>query len=267
MKREAFPIALTIAGSDSSAGAGIQADLKTFSHFRVYALTAVTCVVAEVPGKVSGIFLLAPEQIREQVALSFQHFPVAAVKTGMLCSGQIIDAVCECLERIPVERRPPIVVDPVMVASSGDRLLEASAIEQYTGRLFPLAAVITPNLDEAGVLLNRWVRNESEMRKAVLELERRFGKPILLKGGHLNQRIAVDLLAQQGRILRLSARFVAGISTHGTGCAYSAAIAANLACGKDLAAACRSAKRFVTRAIRGSLRWNGPAGIVTALRH
>ncbi len=266
MKRDP-PIALTIAGSDSSAGAGIQADLKTFSRFGVYGLTAVTCVVAEVPGKVSGIFPLAPEQVREQLALSFRHFPVAAVKTGMLCSARIVDAVCGFLEKIPAKQRPQIVVDPVMVASSGDCLLEPSAIKQYTERLFPLAAVITPNLDEAAVLLNRPVRNDAEMRKAALELEQCFRKPILLKGGHLKRKVAVDLLSQQGRMLRLSARFIPGISTHGTGCAYSAAIAANLASGKDLIASCRSAKRFVTRAIGQSLRWKGPAGTVSALRH
>jgi hydroxymethylpyrimidine/phosphomethylpyrimidine kinase len=260
-------VALTIAGSDNSAGAGVQADLKTFTHFRVYGLTVVTCVVAEVPGTVAGITPIPAERVRQQLDLSLRHFPVAALKTGMLYSPEIIDAVCDILERLPVRRRPLLVVDPVMVASSGARLLEPSAIDRYEKRLFPLATVITPNLDEAGVLLKRQIANEAEMANATTELTTRFGRPFLVKGGHLRGSTAVDMLATRTALMKLTARYVAHVSTHGTGCTYSAAIAANLALGKDLIAACRSAKRFVSRAIAQSFRWKSTEGPTDALRH
>jgi hydroxymethylpyrimidine/phosphomethylpyrimidine kinase len=261
------PIALTIAGSDNSAGAGIQADLKTFTRFGVYGLTVVTCVVAEVPGKVVGITAIPPERVGEQLELSFRYFPIAALKTGMLFSAEIIDTVCDSLVAIPAAARPPLVVDPVMVASSGDQLLEETAIAKYVDRLFPLASLITPNLDEAGVLLGRKITNLTEMRDATAELVQRFDRPFLVKGGHLSDRLASDILNTGDKTIKLSAHFIPDVSTHGTGCSYSAAIAANLACGKDLVSACRSAKRFVTRAIAHSLQWASTAGTTTALKH
>src|SRR5215210_2949616 len=179
------PVALTIAGSDNSAGAGAQADLKTFTALGVYGLTAITCVVAEVPGKVSAIQPVASEIVAEQIQLSLGAFPVAAVKTGMLYSREIIATVCDVLEKLPLAARPPLVVDPVMVATSGDLLLQRDAVELYQTRLFPKAALVTPNLDEARELVGRSIDNREEMERAGKELAERFGCAWLLKGGHL----------------------------------------------------------------------------------
>jgi hydroxymethylpyrimidine/phosphomethylpyrimidine kinase len=260
------PIALTIAGSDNSAGAGIQADLKTFTHFRVYGQTVVTCVVAEVPGKVSRIQPIDLEVIRDQLSLSLSYFPVSAIKTGMLYSAEIVDLVCDAMRSQSKDRRPALVVDPVMVASSGDALLQFDAIERYRDRLFPLASVVTPNLDEAGLLLGRRISTLEALHKAGTELTSRYGVPFLLKGGHLHGPSAIDLLLAGDHVIELSAPYQTNISTHGTGCTFSAAIAANFALGKDLEDAARTAKSFVTRAISGQLRWTGSQGEISALR-
>src|SRR4051812_10087951 len=172
-----LPVALSIAGSDNSAGAGIQADLKTMSALGVYGVTAVTCVVAEVPGKVSAIQPIEPRIVAQQIRLLFEAFPIGAIKTGMLYSSEIIEVVhetlVECLAKCP--QRPPIVIDPVMVATSGDALLKHGAVELYQKRLFPLATVITPNLDEVRTLLGKDVTNYEEMCDAAHELASTFG--------------------------------------------------------------------------------------------
>ena len=184
------PVVLTIAGSDNSAGAGAQADLKTFSYFGCYGLTAITCVVAEVPGKVTSIQSIRPEIIAEQIALSFTAFPVAAAKTGMLYSASIIEAVTEAL----AGRNIKLVVDPVMVASSGDPLLKKSAVTAYEKLLFPHATLVTPNLDELKILAGRDIRNLEEMRNAGRLLVEAHGCAFLLKGGHLRGKTAMDIL-------------------------------------------------------------------------
>jgi hydroxymethylpyrimidine/phosphomethylpyrimidine kinase len=247
----ARPVALTIAGSDNSAGAGIQADLKAFSRLGCYGLTAVTCVVAEVPGQVAAIQPVKPEIVARQVALSFQAFPVAAAKTGMLFSTPIIEAVAQELARVKI----PLVIDPVMVASSGDPLLKKSAIAAYLRLLFPLAALVTPNLDELQILAGRRVRNLEEMKEAGRLLVDRYGCAFLLKGGHLRGKRAVDFLATADGFEEFSAPFVRGVETHGTGCTYSASITAGLASGKSLVRSVSAAKRQITRAIAGSLHW------------
>jgi hydroxymethylpyrimidine/phosphomethylpyrimidine kinase len=263
------PVVLSIAGSDNSAGAGAQADLKTLSALGVYGLTAITCIVAEVPGKVSAIQAVEPRIVAEQVRLSFEAFPVGAVKTGMLYSREIIETVCatlvECFEKCA--RRPFLVVDPVMVATSGAALLRDDAIALYRERLFPLAGLITPNLDEVRALLGRDVASVAEMRQAGEELAVQFGTAILVKGGHLRKAIATDLLFADGIVHEFHAPFVPGVSTHGTGCTYSAAIAAGMARGLDLAAAVGEAKVFVTRAITQFLRWERDGGTTDALHH
>ena len=175
-------IALTIGGSDSSAGAGIQADLKTFSALGVYGLTAVTCVVAETPGKVSRIETLSPKIVREQIELLANNFPVAAIKTGLLCSGEIISVVASAIRGLA---GIPLVVDPIIAATSGDPLLDANAVERYTKELFPLATLVTPNLPEAEKFLGESVSDLKAMRRAGAELGSRFGASVLLKGGHL----------------------------------------------------------------------------------
>lgn len=258
------PVALTIAGSDNSAGAGAQADLKTFSALGVYGLTAVTCVVAEVPGKVSAIQPIEPQIVAEQIRLCFEAYPVGAVKTGMLYSTEIMEAVCAELAKIHV----PIVVDPVMVATSGAPLLKAEAVALYRDRLFAMASVVTPNLDEVATLLGRKVVSLEAMREAGAELTERFGVPFLVKGGHLRGETAVDLLFYNHGIHEYPAPFVHGVSTHGTGCTYAAGIAAGLAKGLEIPAAVGEAKQLVTRAVSGHLRWQRRDGVATdALDH
>jgi hydroxymethylpyrimidine/phosphomethylpyrimidine kinase len=254
-----LPPILTIAGSDNSAGAGAQADLKTISALGGYGLTAITCVVAEVPGKVSAIQAIEPAIVAEQIRLLFTAFPIAAAKTGMLYSREIIAAVCdtldECLEK--ETRRVPLVVDPVMVATSGDALLQQDAVALYRERLFPMATVVTPNLDEVRTLLGRVVTSVAEMREAGAALVAQYGTSFLIKGGHLREPVATDLLCERGAVSEFTAPFIEGVSTHGTGCTYSAAIAAGLGRGLPLREAVAEAKTFVTRAVSQFLRWGG----------
>ncbi len=256
---------MTVAGSDSCAGAGIQADLKTFTHHGVHGLTAVTCVVAEVPGLVRSLSAVSPATVRDQVSLGLEWYPVRAAKTGMLYSASLIDAFCEAWEASPAGRRPPLVVDPVMVASSGDSLLQPDAIRRYRDRLLPLAALVTPNLDETAVLLGRRPGLVKELAAAGEELVSRFGVPFLMKGGHLGGTEAVDVLIGAGEPRFFSAPFVRDASTHGTGCTLSAAITAALALGQDLPSAVAGGKEFITRAIRDALTWTEPRA-VSALR-
>ena len=264
------PVALTIAGSDSSAGAGIQADLKTFSPLGIYGLTVVTCVVAEIPGKVSRIEAVSARIVREQIEVLAKNFKIAAIKTGLLCSAEIISAVAKTIrgiENLSVPRIP-LVIDPVIVATSGDPLLEPAAIEAYEKKLFPLASVITPNLDEAEQLLGTKIRDRQSMHRAGKELKRKLGTAILLKGGHLAGDYAIDLLFVDGRVVEFSAPLVRGVATHGTGCTYSAAITAGLASGLSLEEAIRRAKKFVTKSIARHLRWTSRSGKnLDALRH
>ena len=264
------PVALTIAGSDSSAGAGIQADLKTFSALGVYGLTAITCVVAETPGKVSRIEPISAEIVHEQIAVLARNFPVAAAKTGLLCSGEIVEAVARAIVDVlrKVDNRIPLVVDPVTVATSGDVLLTAEAMEIYERELFPIATLLTPNLDEAGKLIGESIRDLEAMRKAGKQLQQKYAVSILLKGGHLVRGDAIDLLFAGDKISEFSAPFVRGVATHGTGCTYSAAITAALASGLSLEAAVRRAKEFVTASIAKRLRWKSKSGEnIDALNH
>ena len=264
------PVALTIAGSDSSAGAGIQADLKTFSALGVYGLTAITCVVAETPGKVSRIEPISAEIVYEQIAVLAKNFPIAAAKTGLLCSAEIVEAVARAIVDVlrKVDNRIPLVVDPVTVATSGDMLLAAEAMEIYERELFPIATLLTPNLDEAGKLIGEPIRDLEAMRKAGKQLQQKYAVSILLKGGHLVRGDAIDLLFAGDKISEFSAPFVRGVATHGTGCTYSAAITAALASGLSLDVAVRRAKKFVTASIAQRLRWKSKSGKnIDALNH
>jgi hydroxymethylpyrimidine/phosphomethylpyrimidine kinase len=262
------PVALTIAGSDNSAGAGAQADLKTFSALGVYGLTAITCVVAEVPGKVSAIQTVSTGMVREQIRLSLEAFPVAAIKTGLLHRGQVIETVCDLLEELSAKNtRIPLVIDPVMVATSGQPLLQPDAIAIYTQRLFKLATLVTPNLSEVRALLGKPVTTVEQMRKAGPELVEKYGAAFLLKGGHLDGAHATDLLFDGNNVLEFTAPFVPGVATHGTGCTYSAAITAGLAWGLPLDRAVAGAKTFVTRAIEQHFAWPTEYGKTAALNH
>ena len=212
-----IPVALTIAGSDNSAGAGAQADLKTFTALGTYGLTAITCVVAEIPGRVSAIHPIPADIVAEQIRLSLSAFPVAAMKTGMLYSAEIVETVCDLLESVSV---PLVWSIPLMVATSGASLLREDAIELYRTRLFRRATLVTPNLDETAVLAGRPIRTLEDMRDAGECLVSEYGAAWLLKGGHLGGAEAIDLLFHKnGEVTELRAPRIGGVATHGTGCA------------------------------------------------
>jgi hydroxymethylpyrimidine/phosphomethylpyrimidine kinase len=244
------PVVLTIAGSDNSGGAGLQADLKTFTTLGVYGATAVTCVVAEHPGRVLNITPIPPERVADQIRLVLEAFPVAAIKTGMLHSEEIIAAVAEAIAPA-TGRGVPLVVDPVMVASSGKVLMEKSAISGLR-KFISWAAVVTPNLDEAELLWGRSITNLKTLNEAALGLAKEFRFPhFLVKGGHLKASEAVDVLGfPDGRAQEFSAKRIPGVDPHGTGCTYSAAIAAGLAKGLTVKEAVVLGKIFITRALQ-----------------
>ncbi len=251
MKRR-VPIALTIAGSDSGGGAGIQADLKTFAALGVHGTSAITCLTAQNPKGVSGIQAATPAMVGRQIDAVFAELRPKAVKTGMLYSTPIIRVVAE---RFAGPGVPALVVDPVMVATSGARLLKPSAIRALLGELLPLATLVTPNLDEAELLLGHPVRTLEAVRSAAREIRDRFGCAALVKGGHLDaDDVAVDFFFDGKTELLLTSPLVRGVSTHGTGCTYSAAVAAQLALGRTLPDAVARAKQFITTAIAESVR-------------
>lgn len=258
-----LPVVLTIAGSDCSSGAGLQADLKTFSTHGTYGLTVVTCIVSEIPGKVSQIQAATPEIVGDQLRILLGGFPIAALKTGMLFSKEIITEVAAILSALPPEKRPKLVIDPVMIATSGDPLLQSDAVEAYETLLFPLADVITPNMDEAAALLGNKISSVAELAPAAAALHAKYGCSVLLKGGHLCGSDAVDVLHTVAETYEFTAPFIPDVSTHGTGCTYAAAITARLAQGHPLPEAVRLAKNFVTSAIAQSFKW----GSVHALNH
>ena len=263
-----IPVALTIAGSDSSAGAGIQADLKTFGALGVYGLTAITCIVAETPGRVSEIEGVSPGMVCAQIEVLFKSFPVAAIKTGLLFSDDIVSAVAQTLRTHAATAAIPLVIDPVMVATSGDLLLRDDTVEAYERELFPIAALITPNLGEAARLLGEPIEDLPAMRRAGAMLTEKYRVPVLLKGGHLSGQDAIDLLFLAGQVVEFSEPFSRGINTHGTGCTYSAAITAGLASGLSLEEAVRRAKQFVTATIAQHLSWETASGAsLRALNH
>jgi hydroxymethylpyrimidine/phosphomethylpyrimidine kinase len=266
---DTVPVALTVAGSDCSAGAGIQADLKTFTALGVYGLTAVTCIVAEVPGKVSRIEPVTARMVREQLEVLLKNFRVGAIKTGLLCSAEIVCAIGQAIQdgEKKTARSIPVVVDPVMVATSGDKLLEPEGVEAYKNNLFPLATLITPNLVEAASLLETTISDRRQMEGAAKALAKKYHASILLKGGHLRGDNAIDLLFHQGELTEFSAPFVRGVETHGTGCTYSAAITAGLASGFSLEQAIKRAKKFVTESIAQHLRWKRGSTEIDALNH
>jgi hydroxymethylpyrimidine/phosphomethylpyrimidine kinase len=244
------PVVLTIAGSDNSGGAGLQADLKTFTTLGVYGTSAVTCVVAEHPGRVLNITPLPPGRVADQVRLVLEAFPVGAIKTGMLHSAAIIAAV-ELAIAPALKAGVPLVVDPVMVASTGRPLMKPDAMAALR-KFMARAAVVTPNRDEAALLWGRKISNLEELEQAARELARLLGGPaILAKGGHLRIGQAVDVLAgRDGKLRRFSTKRIPGVDPHGTGCTYSAAIAAGLARGLALPQAVALGKRFITRALK-----------------
>ncbi len=246
-----IPMALTIAGSDSGGGAGIQADLKTFAALGVHGTAAIACLTAQNPARILGIEPCAPEMLRLQLAAIFEELPPAAVKTGMLFSEENVRVVADFFKN----KKTPLVVDPVLASTSGAKLLQPRALKILMDRLIPLAALVTPNLPEAEILSGQKISSIEEMEAAAGKIHSRFGCGVLLKGGHLrDERQATDIFFDGKTRLFLRAPFVKGVRTHGTGCVYSAAICAALARGKNLAQAAQTAKRFVTHAILNSYR-------------
>jgi len=241
------PIALTIAGSDSSGGAGIQADLKTFAALGVYGASAITALTAQNTEGVEAVLVVPPDFVARQIRVVARDLDIRAVKIGMLATGDVIEAVAAELAALPAI---PVVLDPVMVAASGDVLLDEDAIETLRKTLLPRATVLTPNLPEAAKLLGQAeARDEKEMRAQGEALRKLGAEAVLIKGGHAAGPEAVDLLLDREGGLRLPARRVETNNTHGTGCTLSSAIAAELAKGVSLREAVRRAKAYVTAAL------------------
>lgn len=246
------PIALTIAGSDSGGGAGIQADLKAFSALRVYGCSVITALTAQNTRGVTGIHTVPADFVRAQMEAVFDDLAIDAVKVGMLGTADVIEAVATGLERW----RPPwVVIDTVMVAKGGDRLLDPGAVDALRSRLLPLATIITPNLPEAADLLGEEQPKDREgMRRAADRLRALGPAHVLIKGGHLEGDESPDLLVSDGRARWFEAQRTNTANTHGTGCTLSASIAAGLARGLTVTDAVSEAKRYVEGAIRAADR-------------
>ncbi|SIT87430.1 bifunctional hydroxymethylpyrimidine kinase/phosphomethylpyrimidine kinase [Edaphobacillus lindanitolerans] len=245
-------VAMTIAGSDSGGGAGIQADLKTFQELGVFGTSALTAVTAQNTLGVHGVWPLDPEAVTAQMDAVFDDFRVSAVKTGMLFSSDIIRAVARSLEKAG---RPALIVDPVMIAKGGAHLLQREAAEALVKELIPLAAVVTPNIPEAEELTGTEIHSEADMEDAARRLLRMGARAAIIKGGHrTDERRASDLYVDaDGNRMIFSSERIATKDTHGTGCTFSAALTAFLASGKELPEAAEGAKRFILAAIADGL--------------
>ncbi len=254
------PRALTIAGSDSGGGAGIQADLKTFTAFDVFGMSVITAVTAQNSLGVTGVHDLPPAFVARQIDAVLEDFGADAIKLGMLSSAPIVEAVAERLQAHGAER---IVLDPVMIAKSGDALLRPDARDALVARLLPLADVVTPNLHEAAALAGMPVETEPEMEEAARRIHARGPRHVLVKGGHLKAS-ATDILWDGRTFTRFAGPRLESRNTHGTGCTFSSAIAAGLARGRALEPAIRAAKAYVTAAIREGFQVGHGVG---ALRH
>jgi hydroxymethylpyrimidine/phosphomethylpyrimidine kinase len=239
-------IALTIAGSDSGGGAGIQADLKTFHQFGVFGTSVITAVTAQNTVGVRGWEALSVPLVRQQIQAVAEDLPPAAVKSGMLATPELVAAVADAIRTLGL---PNYVLDPVMVATSGDRLLVSEAERMIAASLVPLATLVTPNLDEARILTADEVRTVEQMERAARALRKMGAAAALVKGGHLEAADVVDVLATADGIRRFTHRRLATASTHGTGCTLSAAVTAGLTLGRPLERSVADALDFVHRAM------------------
>ena len=244
-----IPSVVSIAGSDSSGGAGIQADLKTIEALGLFAQTAITALTAQNTLGVSGVLDVPSEFVVQQIDAVFDDIRPGAVKIGMVSSALNVVAIAESLRAHAAEN---IVVDPVMVSTSGSRLISDGASEALIGRLFPLASVITPNIPEAEVLWGRGIATKRDMEAAAGELSERFGVAVLVKGGH-GISDADDVLAERGLTCWLPGERIENSNTHGTGCTLSSAIACGLAKGFTVFEACEYAKRYISGALAAQL--------------
>ena len=242
-----YPVVLTIAGSDSSGGAGIQADLKTMSAIGVFGTSAITAITAQNTCEVRAIQGIDPDIVRQQIEAVLDDLPCHTVKLGMLYARPTIEAIADCLAHYPLDH---IVLDPVMVSTSGCRLIEEEAIEAVKSRLLPRATLVTPNIPEAEILSGLPITNEREMELAARRLFQIGCRAVLIKGGHLEGTESCDLLfTPQADPVRYTSPRIATRNTHGTGCTFSSAIASYLALGHDLPDAVAAAKTYLTRAL------------------
>jgi len=254
------PVALTIAGSDSGGGAGIQADLKTFAALGVFGTSAITALTAQNTVGVRGVHPVPASFVVAQIEAVLNDLPVASVKTGMLATAEIVQAVARLASAGAL---PRLVVDPVLVASTGDRLLKPEAERRYVEALLPYACVITPNLKEAEVLLNRPITTLSDQREAAVELAALGPSTVVVKGGHAVSDTpgeAVDVVWHDGAARELRMPRVDTPNNHGSGCSFASAIAAFLAQGRPIEQAIDEAKLFVWRAVGGGQHWSLGAG-------
>ena len=259
-----LPVALTIAGSDSGGGAGIKSDLKTFAALGVHGASAITAITAQNTVEVTGILELPVQLIRQQIAAVVEDLGVDAAKTGMLFSAEIIAAVADAIRDHSIAN---LVVDPVMVAKGGAKLLRDDAIGALRSELIPLATVITPNLPEAEVLLDRGLATLDERRQAAMDLVAMGARAAIVKGGHADD--AIDVFFDGSQLVELLADRIDTADTHGSGCVFSAAITAWLSRGADALQAAGEAKTFITHAIANSLEighGHGPVNPMFALR-
>ena len=243
-------IALTIAGSDSCGGAGIQADLKTFQSLGVFGMSAITAVTVQNTQKVYAVQEMEPNIVQGQILCLFEDTIINAVKIGMVSSIPLIEIIADSLKTVSL---PPVVLDPVMISKSGYRLLNQDAQDALVQHLFPIAEVVTPNIYEAEALVGENISNLEEMKSAAKRLLDLGAKKVVVKGGHLGGELSTDILYDGIDYQSLESRRLETKNTHGTGCTFSSAIAANLALGKKFFEAARMAKQYITGAIEHSL--------------
>ena len=259
-----YPVAITIAGSDSGGGAGIQADLKTFAALQVHGTTAITSITAQNTYSVTKVVDLPPDMVVEQIKVVYEDMGIDAGKTGMLHTSEIIESVAEAVSELGF----PLVTDPVMIAKSGARLLREDAVETMVKKLFPVAKIVTPNLREAEALTGIKIRSIDDMKRAA-EVIRDYGpEVVVVKGGHLTGDKAIDIVYDGKEFKKLEATKFSDETTHGTGCSFSAAIAAYIARGYDVIEAISNAKKFISISIRYGLKMGkgvGPVNPMAAL--
>ena len=263
LKNNPLPAVMTVAGSDSGGGAGIQADLKTFAALGTFGTSALTAITAQNPQGVTAIEALQPELTARQIEAIGEYFVVGAVKTGMLASRDMVIAVADSIRKLPLRdgKLPPLVVDPVMVSASGVRLLDDDSLRAIEEYLIPMATVITPNLDEAAILAqreNKPLNNKQDMEYVAEAIQQRFGVPVLVKGGHLVERSnppeeLTNCLLDECHTHWISHARIAEVNTHGSGCTLSAAIAVELMRGKSLINAVTEALSYLHGALKNSI--------------
>lgn len=242
--------ALTIAGSDSGGGAGIQADLKTFSALGVFGTSVITAITAQNLSGVSAVQTIDPEVVQKQLQAVLEGFPVKAIKTGMLFSTEIIEVIAQILSNY---NEIPLVLDPVFAATSGSKLIRDDAILLLKEKLFPLAKLITPNLPEAEILVEKKLKNRHDLELAAQKFFERFNVPVLMKGGHLTD-MAVDIMVDEEGMEPFESNLISGVNNHGSGCTLASAVAAALAKGESFRQAVKTAKTYITDALENSLQ-------------